>query len=197
MTCHDVSHAWTTLCPKRAIIPTRCALTSLALRQRLQRRTTTEARPYPAAVWFFTQRQQQCQTPSEVQGRGYFFSALRKNFPPNATSRSDHRDRPPQRSQGTPYKIPAHSDPNQAVLAPRSRHKVVYYRFQLPSPPLDGSPNSTLVVSDLEKLSVVGHGGGGTVYKVRCRHTSSPSRSSASIGTPSTPGSRRLARSIF
>lgn len=71
------------------------------------------------------------------------------------------------------------------------------YRFQLPSPPLDGSPDSTLVVSDLEKLSVVGHGGGGTVYKVRCRHTSSPSRSSASIGTPSTPGSRRLARSIF
>ncbi|CAL9044667.1 unnamed protein product [Musa banksii] len=33
------------------------------------------------------------------------------------------------------------------------------YRFQLPSPPLDGSPDSTLVVSDLEKLSVVGHGG--------------------------------------
>ncbi|RWV92092.1 hypothetical protein GW17_00045572 [Ensete ventricosum] len=50
------------------------------------------------------------------------------------------------------------------------------YRFQLPSPPLDGSPDSPLVVddlSDLEKLSVVGHGGGGTVYKVRCRHTSS------------------------
>ncbi|URE05333.1 B3 domain-containing protein [Musa troglodytarum] len=52
----------------------------------------------------------------------------------------------------------------------------IAYRFQLPSSPLDGSPDSPLVVddlSDLEKLSVVGHGGGGTVYKFRCRHTSS------------------------
>ncbi|XP_031406836.1 mitogen-activated protein kinase kinase 9-like [Punica granatum] len=46
-------------------------------------------------------------------------------------------------------------------------------RFPLPLPPsAAGTASSSISVSDLEKLHVLGHGNGGTVYKVRHRRTS-------------------------
>ncbi|KAL5545190.1 hypothetical protein UlMin_008974 [Ulmus minor] len=47
-------------------------------------------------------------------------------------------------------------------------------RFPLPLPPTanPAPPSSTIACTDLEKLQVLGHGNGGTVYKVRLRRTS-------------------------
>ncbi|CAI0417666.1 unnamed protein product [Linum tenue] len=45
-------------------------------------------------------------------------------------------------------------------------------RFPVPLPPSAPATSSSFLSSDLDKLSVLGHGNGGTVYKVRHRRTS-------------------------